>query len=91
MATLRAERSGATIPAGPRDFYPLHNFETGFGASPASSLVGTGGSARGLSGRGVRQATYLHLVPRLIMSGGLSPLPYMPSWRVQGQVLRFIQ
>ena len=32
----------------------------------------------------------LHLLPRLIMSGGTPPLPYMPSWGEQGQIFLLI-
>jgi len=55
VTTLGAGRSRATIPAGPQDFSPLHNFPTGYGAHPASYLMSTGGLfPRGWSGRGVR-------------------------------------
>jgi hypothetical protein len=36
--------------------------------------------------RGVKLATHLLLVPELRMSGAVTPLPHMASWRAQGQI-----
>ena len=33
---------------------------------------------------------YLHVVPRLRLSGTLPPLTHMPSWRVRGLVLSLL-
>ena len=45
---------------------------------------------REVNGRSVNPTTHLHLVPRLKMSGVVSPLPHMPSWRGKGKLLLFL-
>ena len=35
---------------------------------------------------GYQMVSHLHLVPSLRMSGAISPLPHMRSWRAQGQL-----
>jgi hypothetical protein len=40
--------SGVRFPAGTGNFSLLHRVQTGFGAHPASSAMGTGGKATGV-------------------------------------------
>jgi len=40
--------------------------------------------------RGVKFTIHLRLRPRLRMSGAIPLLPYIPSWRAEGQLYRFI-
>jgi hypothetical protein len=46
-----------------RDFSPIHNVQTGYGAHPASYMMNTGPCFHGV--RGVKLTTRLHLVPKL--------------------------
>jgi len=48
-----------------------HQFQTGSGASGYWGLF-----PWGLNGWGVELATYLHLVPKLKMSGAVLPVPH---------------
>jgi hypothetical protein len=41
---------------------------------------------RGIKRRRVKLTTHLPLVSGLRMSGAVTPLPHMPSWRAQGQI-----
>jgi hypothetical protein len=61
-------------------FFLLQNAQTGFGAHTASYFMGTGDFCRGLSGRGVKLTTRLHLVSRLRMSGAISLILFM-AWK----------
>jgi hypothetical protein len=55
------------IPAAARYFSLLRNVQTGSGAHPTPSSVGTGVLSRGKSGRGVKFTIHLRLVPRLTL------------------------
>jgi hypothetical protein len=44
-----------------------------------------------VNGRGVNPTTHVQLVPRLKMSGVVSPLPHTPSWRGKGKLLLFLE
>jgi hypothetical protein len=58
-----------------------HRVHTGSRAHPASYSIGTGSCFYGVKSAGrYKLTTYLHLVPRLRMSGAISPLP-TSSWR----------
>jgi len=76
--TLRAGHSEFKIPLRKRDFYGLQNVLRNTGAQPASStrdnvvLSSVGGGGR--SGGGVKVTTHLHLVPRLRISGDITPI-----------------
>jgi hypothetical protein len=73
---LQAGWSGVWVPAGAGNFYPHQRVRTGSGAHPASYPMGTRGLFPwGYSGRGVKMATHLHLVPRSRMRGYIPPLP----------------
>jgi hypothetical protein len=61
------EESGL-IPDGDERFFLLHNVQTGRGADPPFHTMGTGGLyPRISSGRSVKLAIHLYLVPRLKM------------------------
>ena len=75
MTVLLAERSGARIPVGERDFSVLRNVQTGSGTHPASCSVGTEVHFQGQSGRGVQLIIHLHIVPRLGMNENVPLLP----------------
>ena len=79
---LRAGRSGLRITEWARGFSVLQNVKTESGAHPASysRRIGTLRWAKG--SRSVTLPTYLHVVPRLGMSGARVPL-----WREQGKNL----
>jgi hypothetical protein len=58
------------------NFSLRHSVQTDSGVHPASYLMSTGNSyPRGLSDRGVKLNTQLHLVPRLRMREAIPPLP----------------
>jgi hypothetical protein len=46
----------------------------------------TGALSQGVKRPERKIHTHLHLVQRLRISGGISPVPYMPSWRAQEQL-----
>jgi hypothetical protein len=73
---LRAERSGIRIPVG-RGMKCLSSLTLSDRLCGPQSLLFRGN--RGCSGRGVKLATHLHLLPRLRMSGAIPLPPYMPS------------
>jgi hypothetical protein len=85
LTTLQATQSGVWIPAEACDFSPLQNLQTNCGAHP-SCLVGTGGKLTG----GVKLITFLHLLPRLGMSGAITLLLNLPLWHEQRQLYLFI-
>ena len=79
--------SGVRIPIGERDFSLFQIVLTGPVAHPASYSVGTGVHSVEESGWSGKLSTHRHQVMRLGMSGGILPLlPYMRSWRRQGQL-----
>jgi hypothetical protein len=56
--------------------------QTGSGVHPVLYPMGTGGLCpRGLSGRGVKLTTQLHLVRSSRTRGSIHPLPHTPSRR----------
>ena len=66
---LRAGPSVFGIPAETNNSLFSEIVQTGSGAHLTSHLIGTGGLARGQSGRGVRLTNDFHLAPKLRMSG----------------------
>jgi len=65
------------IPAEARDCSFFENIWTGPEAHPASYSAGRKGTfLGGKSGRGMRQNTHHHPVPRLRMNGTMYPLPH---------------
>ena len=55
--------------------------------SPGLVFNGYGGLVpKRQSGRGVKLTAHIHVVPRLRMSGGITPLSHKPSWRGQGLI-----
>jgi hypothetical protein len=59
-------------------FSVLQNVQAGSGTQAASYL--------GSEGAGVKLTIYLHLVPRLIMSGFTLPFPHTLSYFKKGQI-----
>jgi hypothetical protein len=59
-----------------RDFSLLRNFYICSAPHPSSYPLGAGFRSRGQSGRGVKLASYLHLVGRLISGAILLPPPF---------------
>jgi hypothetical protein len=73
---------GVRFPAGAGDFSLLHRVQTGSGAQPASSLMGTGVSLPG--GKAVRPEADHSLPPSVESKTAwsyTSTLPSMSSWR----------
>jgi hypothetical protein len=88
---LRIGRSAVRMPAGTRDFSLLQNVQIGSGAHPPSiqwvpELFTRGGKRPGRDADNSR--TYS--VPRLRVSGAISPLPYMPERCAKGQTLTLL-
>lgn len=79
-------RSGVRIATGQRKFSPHQNILTSSGAHKSSHSVGIGFLFQAWSGQYVKLTNHLNLVPSIRISGGKPPLPYMPSWREQGQL-----
>jgi hypothetical protein len=76
-------RSEIRFPVGAGNCFRLQIVQTDAGFHPAFYSMGVGEVKRP-----GREATYLHLVLRIRMSGAVPPLQYVPSWR--GQRKKFI-
>jgi hypothetical protein len=89
VTSIQAGQSGIWIPVGARDFPLLQNVRTRSGTPPpASCSMGTCGSfCRGESRRSKKLTTNLHLVTRLRLSGGISPLPFYAFMACTGTTL----
>jgi len=76
MTRLRLPYRGIVVrfPTEAGDFYILRSIQTGSGTQPASYTMAIGGKATGA----LRWPTHHHLMPRLIMSGVISPPPECP-------------
>jgi hypothetical protein len=74
---LQVGWSGVPIPAGVGNFSRHHSVRTGSGAQLASSYP-KGLFPWGLSGRGVKLTTHLHLVPMSRICGAIPPLSTPP-------------
>jgi len=72
---LRSERSGVSIPQGPRDISLLHKIRTG------SGVIRTWiwGSFLRVKWRGVTLSTHINVMPRLRKSGATTLRPFM-AW-----------
>jgi hypothetical protein len=69
-----------------RDFFLSERFQTGCETHSVSCPIGTGASLPGGEGIGaLKFATEQHVLPRLRINRTIAPVPYMPSWRAQGQ------
>jgi hypothetical protein len=75
------------FPVGTRRLSLSESVETGSGTHPASYSIGTGDSRPGDKATGALKFTAdLHGLPRLRISGAITPLSYMLSWLAQGQL-----
>lgn len=69
-----------------RDLFLSERIHTGCGTHSVSYPIGTGASFTGDEAIGaLKFATELHVLPRLRINRAITPVPYMPSWRAQGQ------
>ena len=65
-----------------KDIFSLFlNVQTGSGAHTISCSMRTGVLSRGESGQDLKITSYLHLVPKLRMSGAIPLVPYTHLWR----------
>jgi hypothetical protein len=82
--TLQAAPNGVRIFQGEGNDYLLQNFQAGFGDRPGLHSVVTGILSREIeAARSVNFTTYIHLMPRLRMSGviPLIPLYAVMAWK----------
>ena len=93
MSAIRQPRFGfdsciwMRIPAGANTFSVVRNVRTVCGAHTAAFSMGTSWLSQGWNGRGVRLTTHLHLAPRLIMSGDITPSLYVTRLRQSNLVI----
>ena len=77
---------------GGRPTGPGVSFKIGCTSLRAScSVRAAGPSTWGLDGRDLTLTTHLHLMPKLIMHGAVSPFPRMLPWLAQGQLYPYLR
>jgi hypothetical protein len=82
----RAGGGGGSIPGGSKSFISSPKRPDRIRRPPSLLFSGYRRFILGVKRPGHKLTTYLHIVPRLRMSGAIPLLPYMPSWHGQGQL-----